>query len=97
MRIIPAGFAYDDIEETLLKAKEFTEITHNHPEGIKGAQAAAASVFLARHGASKTSIRDFIELRFQYDLSQHIDEIRPHYHFDISCQGTGTAGHPRFF
>ena len=88
MRISAVGFAYDDIDTVLLKAKEFTEITHNHPEGIKGAQATAAAIFLARHGATKTAVKDFIELRFQYDLSQHIDEIRPHYHFDISSQGT---------
>lgn len=97
MRISAVGFAYDDIDTVLQKAKEFTEITHNHPEGIKGAQAAAAAVFLAVHGATKTAIRDFIESRFQYDLSRHIDEIRPHYHFDISCQGTVPEAIRAFF
>lgn len=97
MRISAVGFAYDEIDTVLQKAKEFTEITHNHPEGIKGAQAAAAAVFMAAHGATKTAIRDFIELRFQYDLSRHIDEIRPQYHFDISCQGTVPEAIRAFF
>lgn len=88
MRISPAGFAYNDLDEVLKKAKEFTEITHNHPEGIKGAQAAASAVFMARTGSKKTEIKDYIESTFEYDLGRHIDEIRPHYHFDISCQGT---------
>lgn len=88
MRISPAGFAYDNLDEVLQKAKEFTEITHNHPEGIKGAKATAASVFLARTGRSKEEIRDYVEKTFGYDLSHHIDDIRPDYHFDISCQGT---------
>jgi ADP-ribosylglycohydrolase len=88
MRISPVGYVYDDLDIVLQMAKEFTEITHNHPEGIKGAQATAAAIFLGRRGATKIGIKDFIELRFQYDLSQNIDEIRPNYHFDISCQGT---------
>jgi ADP-ribosylglycohydrolase len=88
MRISPVGFAYKDLEIVLQKAAKFTEITHNHPEGIKGAQATAAAIFLARTGKSKAEILDYIETTFQYDLSQHIDEIRPSYTFDISCQGT---------
>jgi ADP-ribosylglycohydrolase len=88
MRISPAGFAYNDLDTVLQKAAGFTEVTHNHPEGIKGAQATAAAVFLARTGRSKGEIRDYIEKRFQYDLSRHIDEIRPSYRFEISCQGT---------
>lgn len=88
MRISPVGFAYDDLDTILQKATAFTEITHNHPEGIKGAQATAAAVFLARSGESKDGIRDYIEKTFQYDLGQHVDEIRPFYGFDASCQGT---------
>ena len=88
MRIGPVGFAYDNLDDVLQKAKEFTEITHNHPEGIKGAQATAVAIFLARTGKSKDDIKDYIETTFVYDLSQHIDEIRPYYFFDISCQGT---------
>lgn len=88
MRISPVGFAYNDLETVHQKAKEFTEITHSHPEGIKGAQATASAVFLARTGKAKDEIKTYIETEFAYDLSQDIDEIRPHYHFDISCQGT---------
>ncbi len=88
MRISPVGFAYDDLDAVLQMAKEFTEVTHNHPEGIKGGQATAAAIFLARTGKSKTEIRQFVEDRFQYDLSRHVDEIRPTYEFDESCQGT---------
>jgi len=88
MRISPAGYAYNDLDTVMEKAKEFTQITHSHPEGIKGGQATAASVFLARTGRTKADIREFIETRFEYDLSRHVDEIRPSYTFDVSCQGT---------
>lgn len=88
MRISPVGYAYDDLETVLQKAQEFTEITHNHPEGIKGAQATAAAIFLARTGESKADIKGFIESKFHYDLGKHVDEIRPTYEFDVSSQGT---------
>lgn len=88
MRISPVGYAYNDLDTVLHKAQEFTEVTHNHPEGIKGAQATAAAIFLARTGNSKQAIKDYIETQFHYDLSQHIDEIRPHYDFDVSSQGS---------
>jgi ADP-ribosylglycohydrolase len=88
MRISPAGWAFDSLEEVLEKATRFTEVTHNHPEGIKGAKATAAAVFLARTGQSKEDIRSYIERTFQYDLSWTLDEIRPGYAFDGSCQGT---------
>ena len=88
MRISPVGYVYDDLDTVLLKAKEFTEITHNHPEGIKGGQATAVAIFLARTGKSKEEIAEFIESTFQYDLSKHVDEIRPFYKFDVSSQGT---------
>jgi len=88
MRISPVGYAYNDLFTVLKKAKEFTEITHSHPEGIKGGQATAAAIFLARIGKSKTTIKEFIEKKFHYDLSKHVDEIRPTYEFDESCQGT---------
>ena len=88
MRISPAGFAFDDLETVLVKAREFTAVTHDHPEGIKGGMAAAACVFLARTGSSKDAIRDYVEREFGYDLSLHTDEIRPLYEFDESCQGT---------
>ena len=88
MRISPVGYAYDDLDLVLQKAKEFTEITHDHPEGIKGGQATAAAIFLARKQCSKSEIKAYIETQFAYDLSQHVDEIRPTYQFDESCQGT---------
>jgi len=88
MRISPVGFAFNNLEEVLKNAKVYTEITHNHPEGIKGAQATAASIFLARTGKSKKEIEKYIETTFGYDLSMKLDEIRPDYHFDESCQGT---------
>lgn len=88
MRISPVGFAYDDLNTVLSKAEEFTAITHNHPEGIKGGQATAAAIFLARTGTTKKELRHYIETQFGYDLSRHVDEIRPSYKFDESSQGT---------
>jgi ADP-ribosylglycohydrolase len=88
MRISPVGFAFDRLEDVLEKAKMYTEITHNHAEGIKGAQAAAAAIFLARTGCSKKEIREYVETAFKYDLSRTLDEIRPGYRFDESCQKT---------
>lgn len=88
MRISPVGYAYDDLDTVLRKAAEFTEITHNHPEGIKGGQATAGAIFLARTGKTKHEIREFIETRFHYDLSRTVDEIRPTYEFNESSQDT---------
>jgi ADP-ribosylglycohydrolase len=88
MRVSPVGFAYDVQDEVLLRARWTAEVTHNHPEGIKGAQATAAAVYLARTGCGKEEIRDFIERKFQYDLSARLDDIRPAYKFDVSCQGS---------
>ena len=88
MRVSAVGWAFDTLEETLEVAKRSAEITHNHPEGIKGAQATAAAIFLARTGKSKQEIKDYITKTFGYDLSRTCDEIRPQYSFDGSCQGT---------
>lgn len=88
MRVSPVGFAFDTIGEVLGQAKRSAEVTHNHPEGIKGAQATALSVFMARHGADKEMIRKEIEARFNYDLDRTVESIRPTYQFDISCQGS---------
>lgn len=88
MRISPVGYAYDTLEETLSKAEFFTEVTHNHPEGIKGGNATASAIFLARTGKSKVEIKAYIRSKFGYELDRSLDEIRPTYHFDISCQGT---------
>lgn len=88
MRVSAVGFAYDTLDEVLKKAKESAEVTHNHPEGIKGAQATAAAIFLARTGSSKQKIKEYIESTFGYNLGQTCDEIRPYYQFDVSCQGS---------
>jgi ADP-ribosylglycohydrolase len=88
MRVSPVGWAYSTLEETLAEAKRSAEVTHNHPEGIKGAQATAAAVFLARTGKSKAEIKKYIVDTFAYNLDRTIDGIRPMYHFDGSCQGS---------
>jgi ADP-ribosylglycohydrolase len=83
-----AGWARDTEAEVLAEAERSAAVTHDHPEGIKGAQATALAVFLARTGHDKPSIREAIASRFGYDLSRSVDAIRPHYRFDVSCQGT---------
>ncbi len=88
MRISPAGWAYDTLELTLDRARKFTEVTHNHPEGVKGAQVTAGAIWLARHRASKQDIRAWVEEKAGYDLSRTCDEIRPVYVFNETCQGT---------
>jgi ADP-ribosylglycohydrolase len=88
MRVSPVGFAFDDLDEVLIRARWTAEVTHNHPEGIKGAQATAAAVYLARTGSRKDEIREYVERKFHYDLSPTIDQIRPVYTFDVSCQGS---------
>jgi ADP-ribosylglycohydrolase len=88
MRVSPVGFAFDSAEDVLYEAEQSAAVTHNHPEGIKGAQAAALAVFLARTRETKETIRQEIADRFDYDLNRTIDEIRPGYHFDVSCQGS---------
>ena len=88
MRVAPVAYARDSAEEVLAEAKRSAEVTHNHPEGIQGAQATALCVYMARTGASKADIRNEIVRRFNYDLNRTLDEIRPEYSFDVSCQGS---------
>jgi ADP-ribosylglycohydrolase len=88
MRVSPVGYAYDTLDDVLAQAARSANVTHNHPEGIKGAQATAAVIFLARTGTSKADIKTYVEQTFGYDLSHSLDEIRPTYAFDVSCQGT---------
>ena len=88
MRACAAGFAYNDLETVMDVAKQSAEVTHNHPEGIKGAQATATAIFLARQGKSKQEIKDFIVQTFNYNLDFTLEEIRPTYTFDVTCQGT---------
>jgi ADP-ribosylglycohydrolase len=88
MRVSPVGFAFDSMEKVLAEAQRSAEVTHNHPEGIKGAQAVAAAVFLAKKGENKTSIKKYIEVTFGYNLKGSLSEIRKTYTFDVSCQGS---------
>lgn len=87
MRASPCGEAAESLEQALAFAKDSAEVTHNHPEGVKGAQAVAAAVFLARQGATKDDIRGMIQAEF-YPLRETVAQIRPGYVFDETCQGT---------
>ncbi len=88
MRVCPVAWAQEDLDAVLREARASAEVTHNHPEGIKGAQATAAAIFLGRSGESKGAIRRHLEERFEYDLSRPLDDIRPGYSFDVTCQGS---------
>lgn len=88
MRVSPVGLAFDSLEEVLREAKRSAEVTHNHPEGIKGAQAVASAVFLARKGASKEEIKTYVRETFHYNLNETIDSLRLHYRFDMTCEGS---------
>jgi ADP-ribosylglycohydrolase len=88
MRVSPVGWLFGTLKETLAKAKKSADFSHNHPEGIKGAQATAAAIFMARNGAAKPEIKDYIAATFGYDLNRTVREIRPGYAFNESCQGT---------
>jgi ADP-ribosylglycohydrolase len=90
MRVSPISWAFDSIEEVCREAKKSAEVTHNHPEGIKGAQAVAAAVYLARTGSGKEAIRGYLEEKFGYNLSEPVDSLRTWYALDydplyISC------------
>lgn len=86
MRVSAVGFAFDSLEDTLIVARRSAQVTHNHPEGIKGAQATAAAIFLARTGRTKEEIRSYVSATFGYDLQRTCDDIRPAYTFEESCQ-----------
>jgi ADP-ribosylglycohydrolase len=88
MRVSPVGLACATPGTVLDEARKTAEVTHNHPEGVKGAQATALAVLLARHGEPKSAIKREIGRRFGYDLNRTLDEIRPEYRFDVSCQGS---------
>ena len=88
MRVSAAGWLYDSLEKTRTVAKATANVTHNHPEGIKGAEATASAIFMARNGSSKKEIKKYIENEFHYDLNRTLDEIRPSYHMDETCQKT---------
>ena len=88
MRVSPCGWFAESLEETEILAERSAAVTHNHPEGIKGAQTTAAAIYLARTGTKKDKIKEYIESKYGYDLSRTLDEIRPTYRFNESCQET---------
>ena len=88
MRVSAVAWLYDDLDTVRHMARLSAEVTHNHPEGIKGAEATAAAIFLARTGHSKAEIKAYIENEFSYDLSRTCDKIRPTYYHVESCQET---------
>ena len=88
MRVSAAGYVADDLETTIKVAAWTAEVTHNHHEGVKGAEAVAACIFMARKGCTKEEIKGYVESAFHYDLSRTVDEIKPGYSFDVSCQGS---------
>jgi len=88
MRVAPCGWFAKSLDEAETLAEKSAAVTHNHPEGIKGAQATAAAIYLARDGMKKDNIKDYIESKYKYDLSRTLDEIRPVYRFNETCQET---------
>ena len=88
MRVSAAGWLYDSMERTREAARATANVTHNHPEGIKGAEATAGAIYMARSGSSKEEIKEYIEREFHYNLDRTLDEIRPGYHMDETCQRT---------
>lgn len=86
MRVAPVGLAFSNVDEVLHEAERSAAVTHNHVEGIKGAQATALAVFMARSGASKDEIREDLVRRFGYNLYRTVEQIRPDYRWDLSCQ-----------
>jgi ADP-ribosylglycohydrolase len=88
MRVSPVGLYAKTLDEALALAALTASVSHNHPEGVKGAQAIATSMFLCKQGKSKEEIKDYVESTFGYNLHRTIAEIRPWYEFDVSCQGS---------
>jgi ADP-ribosylglycohydrolase len=91
MRVPAVGYAFETMEAVLAEAERSAAVTHNHPEGVKGAQATAAAVFMARCGETKRGMKKRLEATFGYDLSPALDDLRPAYRFDESCQRTVPA------
>lgn len=97
MRVSPVGWYFNDLSTVLSEARRSAAVTHDHPEGIKGAQATATAIFLARSGENKADIRDFVVERFGYQFDFTLDSIRPHYRFDVTCQGSVPQALQAFF
>jgi ADP-ribosylglycohydrolase len=88
MRVSPVGWYANSLDEVMAEAQKSAEVTHNHPEGIKGAQSTAVAIYMARTGKNKDEIKKFLMETFHYDLDREINDIRPNYEFDVSCQGS---------
>ena len=88
MRVSSTGWLYDDIDTVRHMARLSAEVTHNHPEGIKGAEAVASAIFLVRKGADRDEVKEYLEENFDYDLGLSLDDIRPGYSFDVTCMGS---------
>ncbi len=97
MRVSPVGFAFETMEDVLAWSEKSAAVTHNHPEGIRGAQAIAVAIHLARRGHDKEEIKRLLVARFGYDLSSSLDRIRPKHSFDVTCQGTVPLALMSFF
>ena len=88
MRVGPVAYAYDTLEDVLAEAKRSAKVTHNHPEGVKGAQSTAIAIFLARKGYNKPDIKKYIEDNYAYNLDFDLEQLKREYTYDISCQGS---------
>ncbi len=96
MRVSGCGYAGESLEDALTMARMVTETTHNHPEGVKGALATTHAIYMARHGEDKDAIRNAIQKNY-YTIPFTVDEIRPFYTFDVTCQGTVPQALEAFF
>lgn len=96
MRISAVGFVADSIEQAEYLSQVVTQVSHNHPEGIKGAEAVAVAIFLARNGVSMDEIRDYIDKNY-YPMDFTLDQIRDSYTFDVTCQGSVPQAFQAFF
>ena len=88
MRVSPVAYIHDDLDAVLAEAAASAAVTHDHPDGLAGAKAVAAAIFLARAGADKAAIKAWLDERFAYDLDRRLDDIRPDYRFDATCPGS---------
>ncbi len=84
----PAAYVHDTLDAVLAEAEATAAVTHDHPDGVAGAKAVAAAIFLARSGADKAAIKAYLDETFAYDLDRRLDDIRPDYRFDVTCPGS---------
>ena len=97
MRVSPVAWYFHSLEKVEKFAEISARVTHDHPEGIKGVKAVAVAIFMARNGRDKDYIKRYLELKYRYDFSRTLDEIRPTYQFDETCQGTVPVALEAFF